>query len=42
MMNQPDQSATGYFDSSALVKRYLVETGTPWVQTLCNTTGYTI
>lgn len=42
MMNQPDQSATGYFDSSALVKRYLVETGTPWIQTLCNTSGYTI
>ena len=29
------QAVTSYFDSSALVKRYLVETGTPWVQTWC-------
>jgi hypothetical protein len=35
-MSQPaDQVATSYLDSSALVKRYLVETGTPWVQTWC-------
>jgi hypothetical protein len=29
------QAVTSYFDSSALVKRYLVETGTPWVQSWC-------
>lgn len=35
-MNQPaGQAVTSYLDSSALVKRYLVETGTPWVQTWC-------
>jgi hypothetical protein len=35
-MSQPDSpAATSYLDSSALVKRYLVETGTPWVQTWC-------
>jgi uncharacterized protein len=35
-MNQPaGQAVTNYFDSSALVKRYLVETGTSWVQTRC-------
>jgi hypothetical protein len=28
--------AAYFFDSSALVKRYLVETGTAWVQALCN------
>jgi hypothetical protein len=28
-------AVTSYLDSSALVKRYLVETGTPWVQTWC-------
>jgi len=27
---------TNYFDSSALVKRYLAETGSTWVQTRCN------
>lgn len=27
---------TYYADSSALVKRYVNETGSPWVQTLCN------
>ncbi len=26
----------GYFDSSALVKRYMVEVGTTWVQTWCD------
>jgi predicted nucleic acid-binding protein len=28
-------STTFYLESSALVKRYAVETGTAWVQTLC-------
>lgn len=36
MSRQPGQTATSYLDSSALVKRYLVETGTPWVQTWCD------
>jgi predicted nucleic acid-binding protein len=30
-----DQAVTSYLDSSALVKRYLIETGTPWVQAWC-------
>jgi predicted nucleic acid-binding protein len=35
-MNDPaGHAVTSYLDSSALVKRYLVETGTPWVQTWC-------
>jgi uncharacterized protein len=35
-VSQPAASAvTSYLDSSALVKRYLVETGTPWIQTWC-------
>ena len=25
-----------FLDTSALVKRYIVETGTPWVQTITN------
>jgi uncharacterized protein len=29
------QAVTSYLDGSALVKRYLVETGTPWVQSWC-------
>ncbi len=29
-------SSTDYFDSSALVKRYLAETGSAWVQARCN------
>jgi len=33
---------TAYFDSSALVKRYLTETGTTWVQTWCDDPGKTI
>lgn len=28
-------STVYYFDSSALVERYVVETGTDWVRTLC-------
>jgi len=36
-MNQPaGQAVTSYLDSSALVKRYLIETGTPWVQAWCD------
>lgn len=35
-MNEPaGPAATSYLDSSALVKRYLAETGTPWVQAWC-------
>lgn len=35
-MNEPArQAVTSYLDSSALVKRYLVEVGTPWVQAWC-------
>ena len=35
-MNEPaGPAATSYLDSDTLVKRYLVETGTPWVQTWC-------
>jgi uncharacterized protein len=30
------QAVTSYLDSSALVKRYLIETGTPWVQAWCD------
>lgn len=42
-MNQPAAIAvTGYFDSSALVKRYLVENGTPWVQTWCDDPAHTV
>jgi predicted nucleic acid-binding protein len=29
------QAVTSYLDSSALVKRYLAEAGTPWVQMWC-------
>ncbi|MCD6552881.1 MAG: type II toxin-antitoxin system VapC family toxin [Anaerolineae bacterium] len=29
-------SATFYLDSSALVKRYAIEAGTEWIQTLCD------
>jgi hypothetical protein len=36
-MNEPaPQRVTSYLDSSALVKRYLVEVGTPWVQAWCD------
>ncbi len=35
-MSEPaGPAATSYFDSSALVKRYLAEAGTPWVQAWC-------
>lgn len=33
---------TDYFDSSALVKRYLAETGSAWVQARCNDPARTI
>jgi hypothetical protein len=36
------QAVTSYLDSSALVKRYLVETGTPWVQTWCADPNQTV
>ena len=36
-MSQPTATAlVGYFDSSALVKRYVAEVGTTWVQTWCD------
>ncbi len=35
-------TTTGYFDSSALVKRFLTETGTSWIQTWCDAPGRTI
>jgi predicted nucleic acid-binding protein len=41
-MNRPDKPATSYFDSSALVKRYLAEIGTPWVQTWCDDAAQTV
>jgi hypothetical protein len=33
MSQSAGQAVTSYLDSSALVKRYLVEIGTSWVQT---------
>jgi hypothetical protein len=39
-VNQP--VVTAYFDSSALVKRYLAEPGTTWVQTWCSDPGQTV
>ena len=33
---------TAYFDSSALVKRYITETGTTWVQAWCNDANQTV
>ena len=35
-------SATCYFDSSALVKRYLLEIGTRWVQNWCDDPTQTV
>ena len=35
-------SSTDYFDSSALVKRYLAELGSAWVQARCNDPDRTI
>lgn len=36
MRHVEGRQATSYFDSSALVKRYVVESGTSWVQTRCS------
>lgn len=36
------QAATSYLDSSALVKRYLTEIGSSWVQALCDDPAQTI
>jgi len=41
-MAQQSVSATFYLDSSALVKRYAVETGATWVRTLCGRPGHII
>jgi predicted nucleic acid-binding protein len=42
-MSQPlDHTITAYFDSSALVKRYLVEAGTAWVQAWCDSPTQTV
>ena len=35
-------STTFYLDSSALVKRYTVETGTEWMQGLCGKSDHVI
>lgn len=35
-------SSTDYFDSSALVKRYMAESGSGWVQARCNDPARTI
>jgi predicted nucleic acid-binding protein len=34
--------ATFYFDASALVKRYMAETGTAWVESVCANDSYVI
>jgi predicted nucleic acid-binding protein len=42
-MSQPlDHVITAYFDSSALVKRYLAEAGTVWVQAWCDSPTQTV
>jgi hypothetical protein len=42
-MSEPVRKAvTGYLDSSALVKRYLAEAGTSWVQAWCDDPAQTI
>ena len=42
-MSEPVHHAvTSYLDSSALVKRYLVEAGTPWMQAWCDDPAQTI
>lgn len=35
-------ASVAYFDSSALVKRYLLETGTDWVQAWCSDPNHTV
>ena len=42
MSQPPSPATTSYLDSSALVKRYLVEIGTPWVQALCGDPTQTV
>jgi len=42
MSQPPNPAATSYLDSSALVKRYLVEIGTPWMQRLCDDSAQTV
>lgn len=41
-MGQQPVTATFYLDSSALVKRYAVETGTEWVRMLCSQADHVI
>ncbi len=42
-MSRPDNEAvSSYLDSSALVKRYLVEAGTPWMQAWCDDPAQTV
>ncbi len=42
-MTQPSATTvTAYFDSSALVKRYMTEIGTTWVQAWCDDPAQTI
>ncbi len=41
-MTPSDLPATSYFDSSALVKRYLAEIGTTWVQARCDEPTQTV
>jgi predicted nucleic acid-binding protein len=41
-MDRQSVIATFYLDSSALVKRYAIETGTDWVRTLCSHPNYVI
>ena len=42
MSESVHHAVTSYLDSSALVKRYLVEAGTPWVQAWCDDPTQTI
>ncbi len=42
MSQPPDHIVTAYFDSSALVYRYLVEAGTAWVQAWCDSSTQTV
>jgi predicted nucleic acid-binding protein len=42
MSQPPGHTVTAYFDSSALVKRYLVEAGTAWVQAWCDGPAQTV
>jgi len=42
MIQPSSNTAVSYFDSSALVKRYVVEIGTSWVQTWCDDPDQTV